>query len=192
MSLTTVALAGALVGPPLLLASATQIQAQRTQQAQRLAQAEIDRVRSLVRQSAVTESAPSDLPPVSAAAKLAQQPPPQAIAAVQSTHAHCRAGRGALSGEAIGIDIDGDTACDPEFVLQRFRSGSSVSRAPFEVMVRVYAASNQDFAALQTEIAPVGLGQVAARRPLAVITTTISPSDAPGALLCYHGQRCAE
>lgn len=192
VSITTVALAGALVGPPLLLAAAAQLQAQRIQQAQHLAQAEIDRVRSLVRQASTSGLDLSSLPPVSAAGDPAQQPPPQAIAALRSTHAHCQT-EDLAPVEVTGVDVDGDAACDPEFLVQVFRQGgpsASNEAAPFGVTVRVYAASKA--VDLQTEIAPMRLGQGMTRRPLAIATATIAPSDAPAALLCYHAQGCRE
>lgn len=195
VSLFTVALLAALVGPPMLWVSAAQIQAQRVQQAQRLAQAEVDRVRSQMGQADGRSNlglSNLDLPPVTTATPLAQQPPPQAIAALRSDYGHCQTnGSPTQAGEAIGIDLDGDANCDAEFLLQAFRtdSGEGGAQATFELMVRVYAF-NGNFEGLETEMASVGIGQTAARRPLAVTTTTLTLGGTPGALLCYHRQPC--
>ncbi|MGF1535007.1 MAG: hypothetical protein ACFB4J_00795 [Elainellaceae cyanobacterium] len=197
VSLFTVTLLGALVGPPLLWASAAQLQAQRVQQAQRLAQAEVDRVRLQMGQADArsdVELSNLELPPVTTANQLTQQPAPQAIAALRSTHEHCpTSGNPGQAHEAIGIDLDGDADCDAEFMVQAFRTGNEAveSQATFELMVRVYAFKG-DFEGLQTAMAPVGLGQTAARRPLAVTTTLLTLGGTSETLLCYHRRPCGQ
>ncbi|MGB3616238.1 MAG: hypothetical protein WBA10_20770 [Elainellaceae cyanobacterium] len=198
VALTTVTLTGALVGPPLLIASATQLQTRRIQQAQHLAQAEVDRVWTAVQQAS-DGSEGVNLPPVSHNGG-ADQSPPQAIAAIRSSYNHCHSDNAVTQpNQGIGIDLDGDAACSPEFVLQSFRTRPSptspqmplASGAPVDVVVRVYAAPKGSAPhELQSDLAPIQLTQaIDSRRPLAVVMTTVVPQH-PTALLCYHNQPC--
>jgi len=138
------------------------------------------------------------LPPASIADQ-AEQPPPRAIAAMRSPFEHCHSGNAVTQADqGIGVDLDGDADCTPEFVLQSFRTGQSPSAAaaesamPFDVVVRVYAASkgNAPTEGLQPGLAPIRLSQTtSSRRPLAVATTAIVP-ERPATLLCYHSSQC--
>ncbi|MEO0409666.1 MAG: hypothetical protein AAF289_20180 [Cyanobacteria bacterium P01_A01_bin.135] len=182
VSLTAVTLVGLLLGPPLLIAGATQHQSRRIAQAQAIAQGELDRLRR--------DRAAAAALPTSTAATLQQQPPPQRIDGLRSANPRCHTDRATVE-QAIGIDLDGDADCRPEFILQALQRSSAKGALP-EVLVRVYGVSSQAGALppdLQTDLAPVRLSSgVSRRRPLAIATATLSST--PASLLCYHS-RCA-
>ncbi|NET10377.1 MAG: type II secretion system protein, partial [Symploca sp. SIO2B6] len=54
VAIAVIALTGAMIGPPLVMAAATRVQNRRAEQAQQLAQGEVDRIRAMVIQGNAT------------------------------------------------------------------------------------------------------------------------------------------
>ncbi|NET50385.1 MAG: hypothetical protein F6K09_17145 [Merismopedia sp. SIO2A8] len=142
MAITIIALTGAMMLPPLFVASATRVQNRRAEQALQLAQGEVDRIRALVEQNAQNAS---NLPAVATVSGgLSSVAAPTGVAAntrsITGTTATCNQAPGLPTvNQVLKIDLDSDADCDPEFVMQVFRSDNSTSQ--FEVGVRVYSAS---------------------------------------------------
>lgn len=174
VSLTLVSSVGLLIGPPLLIASATQQHTRRVHQAQAIAQGTLDQLRA--------DSAAAMALPVATAAE-----PPQNLAGMRSNTPRCQ-GEGAAvqANQGLGLDLDGDPDCDPEFILQAWRTAT----IPMVAVVRVYGISGRREAAAdwQDGLAPLRLTRsIGSQQPLAVATTTLAnPSPA---LPCYH-DRC--
>lgn len=179
----------AMIAPPLVLATATRVQNRRAEQAMRVAQGEIDRLRTAV---AMGLHAPANLPAVATgatAATLASVPAPTAIdtrlRSLNPTGASCPTTRfdpnsnppptAVAAGSTLPVDVDGD--CVAEYLVQTFRTAGLTSsteqatgrlRRPseFDVGVRVYpiqAASNYTpQAALNALILPATLGRTPA------------------------------
>ncbi|MGJ3251101.1 MAG: type II secretion system protein [Elainellaceae cyanobacterium] len=199
VAIAVIALTGAMVGPPLLLATATRIQNQRAEQALQIGQGEVDRVRSLVERG---EHTPTNLP-----AAVAGNPtnldtattPASVVGALKSVSSTCSTYTGAQIpvDRALQIDVDGD--CQPDFLMQVFRTRGTVSQreqvgrnrpGEFGLMVRVYAAIAQtNLGNLDKEPASLrftsGEGNQRSR-PLAVLTTQITWSESDNSLFCYQ------
>lgn len=200
VAISVIALTSAMIGPPLVLAAATRLQNRRVEQAIQLAQGEIDRVRTMVTRS---EHARNVLPGVTGAANLdAQAAPTAQLGLMESVNSSCPSAYGEAPvpvNQALPIDMDGD--CETDFLMQVFRDAGEFSTQEanrgntgrpntFNMMVRVYAANaSQNFGNLGTEPASLRFtsGEGNQReRPLAVITSEMSWSEADGSLFCYH------
>jgi len=183
MAIIVIGLTAALITPPLFLATATRVQNRRAEQAMQLAQAEVDRVQTLVSRSEhIEESLPQDVqtdpgPPTT----LSDANPYDQLAPT----------------EARRIDVDGDGSTD--YFLQSFRSGTQFSTGDdlrpteFDLTVRVYAYFTDDLTGLQTAPASLILtsGQGSQRiRPLSAVSNRIVWSDisSNNALCNYHNQ----
>ncbi len=202
VAIAVIALTSAMIGPPLVLAAATRLQNRRAEQALQLAQGEVDRVRALV---SLSQHQRQVLPAIAGAADLDAVPAPaNASAQMQSVDNACSDydGTPLAVTQVLPIDIDGD--CEEDFLMQVFRNEGDISNAEnnrgtsgrpstFNMMVRVYTSSARDNlggAALETDPASLRFtsGQGNQRtKPLAVITSEMSWSDADGSLFCYHG-----
>ncbi|WP_143467617.1 type II secretion system protein [Leptolyngbya ohadii] len=184
-----IALTIAMIAPPLVLATATRVQNRRAEQAMRVAQGEIDRLRTAVAMGLHT---PANLPaiaPGAMAATLANVAAPTAIdtrlRSLNPTGANCPTTRfdpnssppptAVAATSTLPVDVDGD--CVAEYLVQVFRTAgltSTAQQAPgqprlpseFDVGVRVYpiqAASNYTpQAALNTLTLPSTLGRTPA------------------------------
>ena len=129
ISITVVA-----ITPPMFVATASRIQSRRAEQANAIAQAEIDRIRTIVERSNSYTTAQLPANGGTGAAP--------AIAAAAGVNAALLASPGACSGktkypeavtptaiatQVIPVDVDGD--CTPEFAMQVFRSNDCVPDA---------------------------------------------------------------
>ena len=200
-----------MVTPPLLIATASRVQTRRGEQAQQLAQDEVDRINTMVQRGLHQSSL---LPPDAAnPAGLKSVPIPTAFAAVlKTTSTTCSTPRYSEQipipvNQVLPVDVDGD--CNPDFFMQVFRNGSlyttaeqlkvdATKRKParFDLGVRVYSSlvsTNGTLASgrLKTEPASLGLtigqGQQATN-PLSVIYKGISWGERSEVLCQYATQ----
>lgn len=177
-----IALTIAMIAPPLVLATATRVQNRRTEQAMRVAQGEIDRLRTAVAMGLHT---PANLPAIATgatAATLANVAAPTTIdtrlRSLNPTGTNCPTTRfdpnlnpanSIAATSTLPVDVDGD--CVADYLVQTFRTAgltSSAQQAPgqprlpseFDVGVRVYpiqaALNYTPQAALNTLILPSG------------------------------------
>jgi type II secretory pathway pseudopilin PulG len=217
------------ITPPILWATATRVQNRRAEQALQIAQGEIDRVRTLVERGVSTASL-SQLPPA-AGENIRGNPSPvnaptvdsnivtssRSLCAREPAPAATPSSRPTSPTAYIKVDTDTqlDTLnnCEPEFLLQTFRStgldidgktqaeylasrpsGSTVPFLPvaFVMGVRVYSNVSRVEGSLSTASVEqaslqgtTGLGQQRFR-PLAVLYTTIVPSNTSKNLDIYR------
>jgi prepilin-type N-terminal cleavage/methylation domain-containing protein len=215
VAISVIALTSAMIGPPLVLAAATRVQNRRVEQSIQVAQAEIDRIRTLVTLSEYSEN---NLPAITSAANLqAQAGPSSTFSKMDSVNASCP--QDSYSDEqvdltkALPVDLDGD--CEADFLVQTFRTEGTFTQVQqarrfddddentgearpttFTVMVRVYAASAaSNYGSLGTEPASLQFtsGEGNQReRPLTILTSDMSLSDTDSSLFCYHNDDCSE
>ena len=200
-----------MVTPPLLIATASRVQTRRGEQAQQLAQDEVDRINTMVQRGLHQDSL---LPPDQNKPKLTDILAPTTIAtALKTSSATACAGFTVYSDQtplpatqALPVDIDGD--CKPDFYMQVFRNGTLYTTAEtqkptgtkkaarFDLGVRVYSSlvsTNGTLAngRLKTEQASLGLtigqGQQATN-PLSVIYKGISWGERSEVLCQYATQ----
>jgi type II secretory pathway pseudopilin PulG len=186
------------ITPPIFLATATRVQNRRVQQAQQIAQGEIDRVRVLMeRQQAGTLAL---LPPLATGNVRSGTTPPApsgtSFARLRSPLAACNTDDGTTppaNGFLVSLN---PTTCTPDFIVQTFRggeirvAGTAVTAAPdgFVMGVRVYSIiargntlSTQPAALRATN----GLGNQQ-NRPLAVLYATIVRNNSSKSLEIYQ------
>lgn len=183
MAITVIAVSAGAMLPPLFVASATRVQNRKAEQAMQLAQGEIDRVRAVVEQQSFD---PAVLPATTFGGTAINDI--NAVAAPTDIADRCRSinsnNNNYIEGELIDgalllpIDIDGianpDDSCEPEFLLQTFRSNGQT----FRMGVRVYTGNvdpkAQSLGTTQAALKyTTGTGQQAVN-PLAVMYTDIS------------------
>ncbi|MEB3357311.1 MAG: prepilin-type N-terminal cleavage/methylation domain-containing protein [Synechococcales bacterium] len=208
VAIAVIAVTGAVIAPPLLLATATRLQNQRAEQALQIAQGEVDRIQTLVNRGAHKAGILPAVAGLAANESLSDQDAPGSSSGILKSinpTATCSGtaytGQQIAANKALEVDLNGD--CRTDFIVQAFRWGDEYSAAEtaiptaadrrpseFELMVRVYAASAAgNFGNLGT--APASLqftsGEGNQReRPLAVLSTRITWSDRDDSLLCYH------
>lgn len=197
VAIAVIALTGAMIGPPLVMAAATRIQNRRAEQALQLAQGEVDRIRAMV---ITGEASVAKLPAMVTAGYLQDHPAPDMLMAGELKSPECNTYEPTTdvteSNEVLAVDVDGkdDTGnCEADFLIQSFRGnldGVEGTR-DFYLMVRVYSAKAQDyFGTLKEEQASLGFTTGDGdywQKPLAVLTTRINQSDNDAALCGYHG-----
>lgn len=167
------------IAPITVLAVATRVQNQRTEQATLIAQTEVDRVRSIIERGGTYTL---DIPTGSFSTLGAFPAPTQIDNATASTDVE----------KTKGVDLDSDG--DDDFAVQVFRTTGNVDPVTsqpiaFELGVRVYKASSfssgntlgMEQAAL-TMTSGEGQGTT---RPLSVIYTTIVKGDRKESLCDY-------
>ncbi len=197
VAITVVGVTGLLITPPLFISAATRVQNRRAEQALKVAQGEVDRVRLLIekkRQSVTGVDGDGNLlqgqvlPPDVGDDIAAAAAPTDLHDELQSTNSSCDAFSGtALPGAqfALPVDIDGD--CEADFLMQTFRDEGTANLAEpdklneFRMGVRVYAVSAAaNLGELETTEASLryttGLGNQQ-RRPLAVLYSDFVWSD---------------
>lgn len=182
------------VTPLMFMVTASRVQLRRAEQAQQIAQAEIDRVRTTVERGVY---AATDLPAVvtsalgtvAAASTVDSQ-------IMKSTRPNCNSydGRTLGSGTFLQVDTNGD--CVSDFLLQSYRTagtpGTTVPTSGFRMAVRVYVDNptlRQNLSNLRTN--PVALsftsglgGQIS--RPMTVVYSTIVRNDTGNSLQDYR------
>lgn len=213
LAIVVIAITAASITPPLLWATATRVQNQRAEQALKLAQAEIDRVRAAIERGETDAGRLNRLPSVAgneAAVRngvgIAAPTAPKASTMISSRET-CPADDGIAPpvNRFLQVDIDGN--CTPDFLIQTFRStgldgdGNSYGTgtgtgntqlAGFVMGVRVYSVlADAELRAGrgQTTPAPLrgtsGLGNQR-NRPLAVMYSTIVRSSSSSNLGIYQ------
>jgi type II secretory pathway pseudopilin PulG len=203
VAIAALALAGAMIAPPLFVTAATRLQNQRAEQAMQIAQGEIDRVRFLVERGLHVQSR---LPATTGSTTLSSTPAPTGFAQyIVSPNDSCPSQFNRSTGsypaalpidKAMKVDTNGD--CNPDFMMQVFRTNvPPVSPEPangrpreFDIMVRVYANPAFDnFGNLQTTPASLQFttGEGNQRvRPLAVLSTKVYWSDKNFSLCAFQ------
>ena len=174
MAIVVIALTGAMMLPPLFVASATRVQNRRAEQALQLAQGEVERVRALVTQKRQNAG---NLPRVANAVNLSSVPAPNvAPTKTRAVTSACTssANQQTEPTEPLGIILDAD--CNPDFLMQVFRTQGDNNQ--FELGVRVYSSSalGNIGNGLQTEEASLKYSTGTGNQkvfPLAVIYTDI-------------------
>ena len=205
ISITVVA-----ITPPIFVATASRIQSRRAEQANAIAQAEIDRIRTIVERG--SKYTANELPASGGGAVAAPT-----IAAATGVNTDLIASLGACNGktkypeatatpatQVIPVDVDGD--CIPEFAMQVFRSNdctpaSLVGVTPpyaFTAGVRVYGYEvGNPMSNLAIKRAELGLttgrggdnsAAGAERKPLQVLYTKVSRVGNEQALECAEGK----
>ncbi|AFY80527.1 hypothetical protein [Oscillatoria acuminata] len=178
------------IAPPLGIVVATRVQNRRAEQAQHLAQAEIDRIRVLVAQRGYTNA---DLPPLGTDA-------PTAIRSKLRSPASCSTEdyQNISANELMQVDVNGD--CQPDFLVQSLLSNTQgIAGQPpgrFTMTVRVYAGSaRNNVGSLSTEQASLKLagGEGSQRtNPLAVVQTEIFALDSNNVGCILNSSLCIE
>ena len=207
------------ITPPIFWATATRVQNQRAEQALNLAQGEIDRVRALVERRENDSVLLEQLPPVAASVSEIQirenkDPSPRVPAprsAKASTVISAKVCPNPDDGKPASninqyIQVDVNSDCEPDFLVQTFRSqglnarggafdpGSSdgLSLSAFVMGVRVYSfVAKEKLDAGNGKVDPAqlrgttGLG-FQQERPLAVLYSTVVRSSDSDNLEVYR------
>jgi type II secretory pathway pseudopilin PulG len=174
------------ITPPIFVAVATRVQNQRSEQAQQIAQQEIDRVRLLLESGNYQIN---DLPPVASSGPLTSVGGPT-TAPAKNQSLGVRSAYNGSAQAAFLLDLNNDGQED--FLVQTYRDGGVYSsKTPtvplaFRMAVRVYAATaRQNLGNLKTDMAAIkfttGEGQQV-NRPLAVVYSVVSRSETNDAL----------
>ncbi len=183
VAIVMVALVAGSIAPVMVISVASRVNSQKAEQALGLAQAEIERTRSLVEQGSY---ATANLPPIGSTASSAVKEN-EDISSVLGPD--LSAPSTPLSFEyARRVGIDGretSTLTDQRFIVQTFRSAgytqaSASTPIAFNMGVRVYDISATGTGNLPTDVASIGLtGGTGERtqRPLAALYTTIAVGD---------------
>jgi len=196
VAIIMIAIVGAMITPPIIIAVATRLQNQRVQQAYQLAQGEVDRVRGLVDNG---EHTPDMLPDTVGNGPLENHDAPTgAINDLQSVNdaEDTYDGDAIAANAALPIDVTGDGEAD--FLLQSFRTDGVTSDSEanglnrptsFSVGVRVYVILDDmneiPWGSLETDEASIRLtsGDSDQRtNPLAVLYSNINWSDTSDSL----------
>ncbi|MEM9213481.1 MAG: type II secretion system protein [Cyanobacteria bacterium P01_F01_bin.150] len=197
VAIAVIALTGAMIGPPLVLAAATRVQNRRAEQAMQLAQGEVDRIRAMV---ITGEASVAKLPALVTATDLETHPAPARLMNGELKSPECNTYDPTTdvpaADEVLAVDVNGEETpgnCEADFLIQTFRQNldRDGETRDFQLMVRVYfAKAADDFTSLQEEQASLGFTSGSGeywQKPLAVITTRINESDSNAALCGYHG-----
>ncbi|MGJ3254647.1 MAG: type IV pilus modification PilV family protein [Elainellaceae cyanobacterium] len=210
VSIVVVAITGALITPPLFLATATRLQNQRSDQALQIAQGEVDHIRTLTEQSRHYPTALPAVGPANTASVQAYALPDAIASQLKSVNTGCADlydGAQIPPTTLLPIDVDGD--CESDFLMQFFRTPGVTSTrettsgtnrpTAFKVGVRVYARNAGDnLGNLYRDpdtggVVPASLkftsGEGNQReRPLAVQYTQVTWGDTEFSLCQYHDQ----
>jgi type II secretory pathway pseudopilin PulG len=209
VAIAALALAGAMIAPPLFVTAATRLQNQRAEQAMQIAQGEIDRVRFLVERG---RHYPASLPSISPSSTLSDTPAPTGFSQYivsPNTSASCLnqfnspttpAYPTALPADkAIKVDVNGD--CKEDFMMQVIRTAGvttpvSVTNGrpkEFDILVRVYASPAFDnFGGLGIKPASLQFTNGEGNQrvlPLAVLSTKVYWSDKNFSICSFQRSR---
>lgn len=206
VAIVMLAVVGVAITPPIFLATASRVQNNRAEKAIQIAQGEVDKVRVLVELGAYS----ADQLPQEGAETVQDTAAADAVSdLMSSTYPDCDntadAGPPGAT-ELLQVDVTGDESdsCQSEFLVQIFRStdqeqalyvkGDREIPISFALGVRVWADTplvRENLGSLETEPASLtmttGLGEQSIR-PLAVLYTNITRSDAPQSYekYCYQ------
>jgi len=197
ISITVVA-----ITPPIFVATASRIQSRRAEQANQIAQAEVDRVRTLMERGVAKET---QLPELGTAA--ASGPNTSVLASVgqcaETKYPFANPLTQAPGSTVIPVDVDGD--CEPEFAMQVVRTNDCRPPAippiavpySFDLTVRVYAYKDGDtMTTLGKDRMRLGLttgragddpAAAAGRQPMQVLTTKVSRVGQADSVTCVDG-----
>lgn len=189
------------ITPGIFLATASRVQARRAEQANQIAQSEIDRIRGIVERGGYRIA---DLPPASATNDITQVAAANTVAVgTMLSPASCGSNYPrnpvANTSTLVPVDVDGD--CEPEFAMQVFRTegckppdaAPTDPPASFAVGVRVYSYNPNEGATvptLLTERATLGVtaGRKdqggSTRKPLQVLYSKASITNSENLLSC--------
>ncbi len=200
VAIVVIAITVVAITPPIFVATASRIQSRRAEQANQIAQAEIDRVRVVMERVPATET---QLP--QAGTDVVSGVNPSALASpggCPNRYPSADATIQAPSNQVIPVDVDGD--CVPEFAMQVVRTndciptGSTVTVPySFDLTVRVYGYKPGDaMTDLGAKRMTLGLttGRAgddpttgALRKPLQVLTTKVSRVGKVDSVDCVDG-----
>ncbi|MBW4652110.1 MAG: prepilin-type N-terminal cleavage/methylation domain-containing protein [Kaiparowitsia implicata GSE-PSE-MK54-09C] len=208
VAIIVIGITAALITPPLFIATASRSQNRKAEQANQIAQAEVDRIRVLVSNGQHEQRYLPDIAGAFAAGTIGSEgviPPSNAASLMQSPNASCNTYNPytdirTLRLSALRIDVDGN--CETNFYMQVFRDRGVVSAreqglqsdpnqqrpSTFRLAVRVWSnAADGNWAQITTPVAPASLqitsGQGQQRlRPLAVVNSRMSWSDIDSSL----------
>jgi prepilin-type N-terminal cleavage/methylation domain-containing protein len=206
VSISVIAILGAMIGPPIVFTAATRLQNQRAEQAFQIAQAEVDRIRALVARG---QHEATRLPAIVPTIRGVGRPTtisPQIKSNVACTPAYI--GQNVGSTQLIQVDVTGD--CNADFLMQVFRTeglrlpGGDTRPIDFTVGVRVYSVKIREAngsVAANISTRPASLSFAAGqgdmnrasrqRGPLAEFESDLIWSDRSEALCLYRNNpRC--
>jgi len=177
VAIVMVALVAGSIAPVMVISVASRVNSQKAEQALGLAQAEIERTRSLVEQGSY---ATANLPPIGSTASSAVKENEDISSVLGPNLSVTNSTNFAFT---VPVDVNGDGIND--FRVQRFRSAgytqaSASTPIAFNMGVRVYDISATGTGNLPTDVASIGLtGGTGERtqRPLAALYTTIAVGD---------------
>lgn len=200
ISITVVA-----ITPPIFVATASRIQSRRAEQANQIAQAEVDRVRVVMERVPATKT---QLPAEGTGMDMVASGATLSVKASLGDTCNTYPNLNPTATQVIPVDIDGDGddpgdpndgICDPEFAMQVFRvnnclpAGATIPQA-FDLVVRVYGYKGGDaMTNLKPERMRLGLTTGRAgdnpatggdRQPLQVLTTRVSRVGSIDAVQC--------
>jgi prepilin-type N-terminal cleavage/methylation domain-containing protein len=199
------------ITPPVFIATATRVQSRRAQQANQIAQAEVDRVRTIMERANFTrDQLPAEIGrPTDFTTVASPSAPATEILSLGAcgTYPPVSTGGAAITPvpatSFIPVDVDGD--CTPEYIMQVFRTDGCVPAdiaarsatlpppSSFTMGVRVYSFNpNEPLPPLGTDRAALALttgkrdggvaGQV--RQPLQVLISKVTQSGVAQAIEC--------
>ncbi|MBD2428803.1 type II secretion system protein [Phormidium sp. FACHB-1136] len=177
VAIVMVALVAGSIAPVMVISVASRVNSQKAEQALGLAQAEIERTRSLVEQGVY---ATANLPPIGSTASSAVKENEDISSVLGPNLSVTNSTNFAFT---VPVDVNGDGTND--FRVQRFRSAgytpaSASTPIAFNMGVRVYDISATGTGNLPTDVASIGLTSGTgerSQRPLAALYTTIAVGD---------------
>ena len=177
VAIVMVALVAGSIAPVMVISVASRVNSQKAEQALGLAQAEIERTRSLVEQGSY---ATANLPPIGSTASSAVKENEDISSVLGPNLSVTNSTNFAFT---VPVDVNGDGTND--FRVQRFRSAgytpaSANTPIAFNLGVRVYDIDATGTGNLPTDVASLGLTSGTGertQRPLAALYTTIAVGD---------------
>jgi len=200
VAIVVIAITVTTITPPIFLATATRIQSRRGEQANQIAQAEVDRIRQMVETGVYTvDQLPIDTGAGNASDVAAASGVNSSLLvspATCGTYPPIPATAPVSDRTLIPVDIDGD--CRPEFAMQVYRSApctpaSLPSGSPpyaFQIGVRVYTYNpGEAMNNLRTDRSSLGLTTASkdtgsVRRPMQTLYSRVARVNTNESLVC--------
>lgn len=206
VAIIIIALTVVAITPPIMLATGTRIQSRRADQANQIAQGEIDRIRTLVERR---KNDPNLLPAAIGSNDIKSAPAPTTFSSLLLSPANCGTYPPAAPAPTpanpnppapappavtslIPVDVNGD--CKPDYSMQVFRTAEPIpdpsEKVPFAFVmgVRVYTYNSAGYTYETTRASLVGTtgrrdrGANNTSRPLAVLYSTVARNDSSKSL----------